>query len=53
MSTLHVVPVDDLVEHESATDQPDCACGPTPTLVQHDSEPDHWLIVHHALDGRP
>lgn len=45
MSTTHVFPVNDLVEHE--TDGGDCVCGPRTEYV--DGE---WIIVHHALDGR-
>lgn len=52
-NTLHVVPRDDLVEHDCSTEQADCVCGPTPTLAQHEGAPDGWLLVHHALDGRP
>lgn len=40
---VHVVPVDDLVDHEHE----DCVCGPTVEFVE-----DGWLYVHHALDGR-
>ena len=47
--SLHVVPVNDLIEHQ--TDE-DCPCGPTPELVQRFGEPDRWVIVHHSLDGR-
>lgn len=51
MSTPHVVPVDDLVQHDSSGGQP-CVCGPTTELVQRDGEPDQWMVVHHSLDGR-
>jgi hypothetical protein len=52
-NTLHVVPRDDLVEHDSSTGEPDCVCGPTPTLVRPDNGREHWLLLHHALDRRP
>ncbi len=42
---LHVVPVDDLIEHEECGDQ--CACGPHVEFY-----PQGQVIVHHALDGR-
>jgi hypothetical protein len=48
--TLHVVPTNDLIEHD--TSEPDaCVCGPDPELVETDHG-DRWLIVHHSLDGR-
>ena len=40
---LHVVPLNDMREHEAKTT---CWCNPT----QDDEEPRIW--VHHALDGR-
>lgn len=44
MNELHVVPVADLVDHET-TDE--CPCGPTPEF-----EPGGVVLVHHSLDGR-
>lgn len=44
--TLHLVPVDDAVEHELATD---CVCGPAVDIL---GESD-LLVAHWALDGRP
>lgn len=49
MSTVHVVPVADIVEHMTTED---CLCGPTPELVRTDQGGDGWLYVHHSLDGR-
>jgi hypothetical protein len=43
--TIHVVPVDDLVGHESVQDA--CACGPHVEFF-----PRGTVVVHHALDGR-
>jgi hypothetical protein len=43
--TYHVVPVDDLLEHEEIGDF--CVCGPH---VEYFSGA--RVIVHHALDGR-
>ena len=45
MSTQHVYPVNDLVEHELEGD--DCACGPTVEFVEGGE-----VVVHHSLDGR-
>ena len=43
--TFHVLPVDDLVEHEDQGD--DCICGPHVEFF-----PRGRVVVHHALDGR-
>ena len=50
MTTLHVHPVCDLVEHD--TDADDCICGPTTKPVVRDDGSTGWLIIHHSLDGR-
>jgi hypothetical protein len=42
---LHVLPTDDLIDHEEIGDG--CVCGP---LVQYFSR--GRVVVHHALDGR-
>ena len=47
--TLHVEPVNDLVEH---MDFDDCVCGPTVEPVPRDDGSMGWLVIHHALDGR-
>lgn len=49
--TIHVLPVDDLVEHDSSG-QVDCVCGPTTEPVKADDGYVGWLVSHHALDGR-
>jgi hypothetical protein len=46
---LHVLPVDDLVDHE---DTDTCPCGPTTIAVERDDGSIGWVISHHALDGR-
>lgn len=46
----HVYPIDDLVEHDTETD--DCVCGPDSLRVIRDDGADAWVIVHHSLDGR-
>lgn len=43
--SLHVIPVGDLVAHETTDD---CPCGPTQQLNEHGN----WIAVHHSLDGR-
>ncbi len=50
MSTVHVVPVDDLIEHDTEGD--DCPCGVTVEPVAGDDGAIGWLISHHSLDGR-
>ncbi|MCW2886995.1 MAG: hypothetical protein JWL58_3857 [Streptosporangiaceae bacterium] len=47
--SLHVVPVDDLIDHPTTED---CVCGPRSQPVKQDDGSVRWLIVHHALDGR-
>lgn len=43
---MHVVPVDDLIEHDTS-DGGDCVCGPT-----REETVGGWLVVHSSLDGR-
>ena len=50
MATLHVVPVDDIVEHDTSGEA-ECVCGPDRELVR-DEDGDGWLVKHHSLDGR-
>jgi len=50
VSTVHVLPVNDLVEHVS--DGGDCPCGPDAEAVFRDGGSNGWLVVHHSLDGR-
>lgn len=45
MSRVHVVPVADLVDHD--TDGDDCVCGPDVEFV-----PGGMVVIHHSLDGR-
>lgn len=51
MSTFHVVPVNDLIEHDTTGEQ-DCVCGPDVEPVERDDGSVAWLISHHSLDGR-
>jgi hypothetical protein len=46
---LHVMPIDDLIEHTSTDD---CPCGPTDMPIERDDGSIAWLSVHHSLDGR-
>ena len=50
MSTVHVSPVRDLIEHD--TDGGDCLCGPTTEAVMRDDGSNGWVVIHHSLDGR-
>jgi hypothetical protein len=46
---LHVLPLDDLLEHEL---DEDCFCGPDFLPVDQDDGSIHWLYQHHSADGR-
>lgn len=43
---IHVMPVDDEIEHEATED---CVCFPEARLVQLPSGGDGWILTHHAL----
>lgn len=45
MSVVHVLPVDDLIEHEDIGDE--CVCGPDVAFVTGGQ-----VVTHHSLDGR-
>ena len=47
--TVHVLPLDDLIEHERGDG---CPCGPEAQPVKRDDGSVGWLLVHHSLDGR-
>jgi hypothetical protein len=47
---LHVLPVDDLIEHEDVGDG--CPCGVTVQPVEREDGSYGWVHVHHSLDGR-
>ncbi len=47
---IHVLPVNDLVEHDSSGEQ--CVCGPHVEAVFRDDGTNGWLVSHHSLDGR-
>ncbi|MFE6474612.1 hypothetical protein [Streptomyces rochei] len=50
MTTFHVEPIDDLIEHDTSG-QP-CVCGPTERPVERDDGSTGWVVVHNSLDGR-
>lgn len=50
MNAIHVLPINDLIQHEDEGDG--CACGPTTEPVPRDDGSMGWLITHHSLDGR-
>ena len=50
MSTVHVMPILDLIEHEDIGDG--CLCGVTVEPVPADDGSMGWVIIHHSLDGR-
>ena len=50
MTTVHVLPINDLIEHEEEGDN--CPCGPTVEPVKRADGSMGWLLVHHSLDGR-
>lgn len=50
MSTVHVVPVNDLIVHDEESD--DCPCGPRVEAVPDDEGYIGWVVVHNSLDGR-
>ena len=47
---IHVYPLADLIEHDTAGD--DCVCGPESIPVERDDGSFGWVISHHSLDGR-
>lgn len=50
VSTLHVLPLGDLIEHEDVGE--DCPCGPRVEPVPRPDGSFGWMVVHHSLDGR-
>lgn len=47
--SLHVIPLNDLIEHDTTGT---CPCGPADQPVRRDDGSIRWLVVHHSLDGR-
>jgi len=50
LCAYHVVPVGDLIEHD--TDGDGCVCGVDPSPVKREDGTVGWVLVHHSLDGR-
>lgn len=50
MSTVHVYPTGDIIEHDTDTD--DCMCGPYTEAVEAEDGGYGWVIIHHSADGR-
>lgn len=48
MSTVHVLPINDLIDHPDD----DCPCGPTTEAVPADDGSVGWVVIHHSLDNR-
>jgi hypothetical protein len=49
MSDLHVMPTDDIVDHEASDD---CVCGPEFELREGPAGQDMWIAVHWSADAR-
>jgi hypothetical protein len=49
MADLHVVPIGDLIQHDTTGE---CVCGPTEQPVKARDGAVGWIAVHHSLDGR-
>lgn len=47
----HIMPRNDLIEHES-DDDGECPCGPEVQPVEREDGSIIWVYVHNALDGR-
>lgn len=45
---VHVLPWNDEIAHGMG----DCVCGPSTELLRCDAGHDHWMFIHHAVDGR-
>jgi len=50
--TVHVYPDNDLVEHDTDTNEADCMCGPTTRPIKRKDGSVGWVITHSSLDGR-
>jgi hypothetical protein len=50
MTTVHVIPMDDLLAHENTEE---CACLPVTEPVPTPDGGVGWLVTHSAWDGRP
>lgn len=50
MTTMHVEPINDLIDHD--TSGTPCVCGPRDRPVKADDGSIGWVVVHNSLDGR-
>lgn len=50
MTTMHVEPVNDLIEHDTIGTP--CICGPRERPVKANDGSVNWVVVHNSLDGR-
>ncbi|WP_329131546.1 hypothetical protein OG552_10485 [Streptomyces sp. NBC_01476] len=50
-NTMHVTPINDLIEHDTSGDS-DCVCGPRTRPVEKNGGGMGWVVVHNSLDGR-
>lgn len=48
MTTIHVEPINDLIEHL----HDNCPCGPAVEAVFRDDGSNGWMVTHYSLDGR-
>jgi hypothetical protein len=49
---MHVRPRNDVIEHDTSSEEPDCICGPEVRPVERDDGSIGYVIVHHSMDGR-
>ncbi|WP_434744669.1 hypothetical protein [Streptomyces sp. A-14] len=50
-ATVHVIPLNDLVEHDTDSEEPSCVCGPNAVPIEVGGVV-VWAYVHASLDGR-
>ncbi|MEU1434072.1 hypothetical protein ABZ438_08225 [Streptomyces sp. NPDC005786] len=50
-ATVHVAPLDDLIEHDTEVDDASCVCGPATVPLDINGSA-AWVYVHPSLDGR-
>lgn len=51
-AVVHVAPVDDLIEHETDSDEASCVCGPATLPLELCDGLVAWAHIHASLDGR-
>lgn len=49
MTTVHVHPVEDVIDHDIASVVPDCVCGPLVFPQAIDDGAVRELVIHHSL----